>query len=117
MLIHEKSVMQACDLKTAAYSVAQTIREYPDVEVLRSVAEKIRQQVGNLDALAAGKQAALATVMDLQPKGFSDTEILEWVGLVSTLNKGGLGSPGLSQGNGHGSIMSKKLDTKLLWRW
>lgn len=28
------------------------------------------------------------------------------------LNKGGLGSPVLSQGNGHG--MSKKLDTKML---
>jgi hypothetical protein len=68
--------------------------------------------VTNLDGLAGQKQAALATVMDLQLKGFSDTEIVEWVGLVSTLNKGGLGSPVLGQDNGHG--VSRKLDTKLL---
>jgi hypothetical protein len=52
--------------------------------------------------------------MDLQLKGFSDTEIAEWVELVSALNKGGLGSPGLTQGNGHG--LGKKLDTKLIGR-
>jgi len=61
--------------------------------------------------MAAGKQA-LTVLMNLQMAGFSETEIAEWGGLVSMLNKGGLGSPVLSQGNGHG--MSKKLDTKML---
>ncbi|MGC2575899.1 MAG: hypothetical protein WA364_30725 [Candidatus Nitrosopolaris sp.] len=100
------------DLKTAAYSVAQTIREYNDVEGLRSAAERAKQQIANLDALAAGKQAAVTTLMNLQLAGFSESEIADWVGLVSTLNRGGLGSSGLSQGNGHG--ISKKLDTKLI---
>jgi len=77
--------------------------------------EMIKKQIASLDGLAAGKQAALTTLMNLQMRGFSDKDIEELVLLVQSWNQSGiaqLGTPGMNQGNGHG--MYKKLDTKLM---
>jgi hypothetical protein len=49
--------------------------------------------------------------MNLHAAGFSEKDINELIGLVTTWNKSAqTGSPGLSQGNGH----CKKLDTELI---
>jgi prefoldin subunit 5 len=82
MAINEKSALENVDLKTATYSVAKIIRECREVEGLRSAAERIKQQIANLDVLAEQKTHALTTIMNLQQIGMTEDEIGELVKVV-----------------------------------
>jgi hypothetical protein len=107
LLCHYKSVELNVDLRTATHNVSQIIQGVRDVDTLNTAAEMARKQVEAI--------APLTTLMNLQMRGFTDKDKEELVLLVQTWSQSGiaqLGTPGMSQGNGHG--MSKKLDTKLL---
>lgn len=106
-LCHIKSVEQ-----NTAYTVSQIVRGVRDIDALNAAAELAKNQISAIDTLAAGKQAALTTIMNLQLRGFSDKDIAELVLLIQSWNKSGIAQLVMSDSNnGHG--MSRKLDTKL----
>jgi hypothetical protein len=74
--------------------------------------EEAKRQFEAIQNLTLQKQQAVTTLMNLQLAGFSEKEIAEWIGLVTTWNKSGIGGAGFGQGNG--SSANGKLDDKLI---
>jgi hypothetical protein len=111
---HERSVLQNVDLKTAAYGIVQTIREYRQLESLQKGVEKAEQQLSALNTFTTQKQQAISRRSNLA--GFSEKDITELIALVDRWNKQwpGIGSPGLDQGNGSSSMNGSKLDDRLI---
>jgi hypothetical protein len=105
--IHEKAEAEKIDIRSAAYGLAQDLRDYRQLGSLRKLIEEAKQKLAVLDAFTATKNQAMSTIMTLQLNGFFEKEIIELVGLVSRWNKSwtSLGSPGAGQGNGRSSDM------------
>jgi hypothetical protein len=99
--VHEYAVTRNTDLTTAAYNIADDLREYRQPGSLHKAIEQTRQQLSVLDAFTAQKQAAITTVMNLQLAGFSKKDINELIGLVNIWNKHSSFGFGLGLNQGH----------------
>jgi hypothetical protein len=108
MAIHQKAVEENIDLNTSASNLIHDIRENRQLGTLQSTIKHLEERVSALNELNTQKQQAVITLMNLQMAGFSEKDIAELVELVIRW-KGGPGTPGLGQGNGH-----KKVDTELI---
>jgi hypothetical protein len=107
-IIQQKAEEERIDLKSAAYRLEEQLTNYRLLGGIQKSIERANQQLAIIEAFTAQKQAAVTTVMNLHAAGFSEKDINELIGLVTTWNKSAqMGSPGLIQGNGHG----KNLDT------
>jgi hypothetical protein len=86
------------DLKTAAFSVAQTIRKFHQLESLEKCIEKAERQLKGLDSFSAINNQAIVTLINLQLAGYSEKDIKELANFSRWSKSNlGLGSPG--QGN------------------
>jgi len=97
--INEYAVTRNTDLTTAAYNIADHLREYRQLGSLHKAIEHTRQQLSVLDAFTAQKQQALSILMNLQAKGVTDAEIVNLVNFPGRWNKQWSGL-GMGQGNG-----------------
>jgi len=111
--IVEKAEAEKIDQKTAAYHVASELRFYRQLAGIQKAIEQARQQLSVLDMFTTHKQQALSILINLQLAGFSEKDINELIGLITTWNKSGVGL-GFSQGNGNGGSSNTKLDNKLM---
>ncbi len=85
--INEKAVAENIDLKTAAYNLAQDLRDYGQLGSLNRAIELVKQQLTVLDIFVGNKQQALTSLMNLQSAGFSEKDIMELMGIVNRWNR------------------------------
>jgi hypothetical protein len=63
-------------LDTAAYRIAEDIRDYRQIGGLKQEQNKITQQIFMLNAVMANKQQAIMALFRLQSMGISEDQIL-----------------------------------------
>jgi hypothetical protein len=126
--IHEKAETEKMDLRAAAYSVAQDLRSYRQVNSLQKSIQQMQQRLAMLNMLAMQKERALMVLMELQNRGVSLDEIYglskiidlerlgkEWHNGIGEGNDNNMNMNGISNRGGNGgnnSTKAFKLDDK-----
>ena len=83
--VFEKADVEKIPLDTAAYGVAQEIRDYRQIGGLKQEQNKITQQIFMLNAVVANKQQAIMALFRLQSMGITEDQILN---MVQQMNNG-----------------------------
>jgi hypothetical protein len=83
--VFEKAEVEKISLDTAAYGVAQEIRDYRQIGGLKQEQNKITQQIFMLNAVVANKQQAIMALFRLQSMGISEDQILN---MAQQMNNG-----------------------------
>ena len=74
--VYEKADAEKLALDTAAYRIAEGIRDYRQLGGFKREHDKTIQQIFMLNAFMANKQTALMSLIRLQSMGISEDQIL-----------------------------------------
>ena len=82
--VHEYAVTRNTDLTTAAYNIADALRQDRQLGSLHKTVEKAEQQLSALNIVIEQRQRAITSLVDFQSKGISDTELIELNKLINS---------------------------------
>jgi hypothetical protein len=114
-VIRDKAAREGIDEKSAASLVVQDLKSYDQSNSLQNAVQRAQQDLSTLNARIEQKQKAIASLIALQSKGVSDTDLMELNALINSWSSNGVGG---SQKENNGSTsngISKmlRLDNKL----
>ena len=99
-VIREKAATEGIDSKAATSLVVQDLKFYNQFNNLQKAIQRAQQSLATLNMLIEQRQQAIASLINLQSKGISDTELMELNNLVnswSSSSNSSVGGGGRSQ--------------------
>jgi hypothetical protein len=83
-LIRDKAATEGIDPKVAISRLNTDLKSYNELNTIQKAIQKRQQDLAALDIAVERKKQAIASLVDFQSKGISDTELIELNKLINS---------------------------------